>query len=59
MSQPLPTGGFKWISNDNVDVREISDGSSKGYILEVDILYPEKLHDLQNDYPLAPESLEL
>ena len=59
MSQPLPTGGFKWISEEDFDVREVSDESSKGYILEVDLMYPEKLHDLHNDYPLAPESLEL
>ena len=28
-----------------------------GYFLEVDLEYPDKLHELQNDYPLAPEKL--
>ena len=28
---------------------------SKGLILEVDLEYPHQLHDLHNDYPLAPE----
>ena len=26
-----------------------------GYILKVDFEYPDKLHELHNDYPLAPE----
>ena len=28
-----------------------------GYFLKVDIRYPDKLHELDNDYPLAPEKL--
>ena len=28
-----------------------------GYLLEVDLKYPDKLHELHNDYPLAPEKL--
>ena len=58
MSQYFPTGGFKQKSND-IYVIDISDTSSKGYILEVDLEYPDYLHDLHNDYPLAPESLKL
>ena len=33
--------------------------SNKGLILEVDLDYSEHLHDKHNDYPLAPESLEI
>ena len=35
----------------------ISDKSPIGYILEVDLEYPDELHELHNDYPLAPEKL--
>ena len=28
-------------------------------ILEVDLEYPKELHDLHNDYPLAPEQIEV
>ena len=54
MSQPLPTHGFKW--TDPVDVTKVPDDAKEGYILEVDLEYPETLHDLHSDYPLAPES---
>ena len=26
-----------------------------GYFIEVDLEYPDKLHELHSDYPLAPE----
>ena len=35
----------------------INEKSPIGYLLEVDLKYPNKLHELCNDYPLAPEKL--
>ena len=35
----------------------ISEKSQIGYFLEVDLEYPDELHELHNDYPLAPEKL--
>ena len=42
---------------DNFDVNSISENSSIGYILEVDLECPDELHQLRNDYPLATEKL--
>ena len=33
--------------------------SSTGYTLEVHLEYPQKLHDIYNDYPLAPEKINI
>ena len=35
----------------------ISEKSLIGYLLEADLEYPDELHKLHNDYPLAPEKL--
>ena len=52
--------GFKWLKNvNNFDVNSISEKSPIGYIIEVDLEYPKKLHVLHNDYPLAPEKLAI
>ena len=57
MSEYLPYGRFEWLKNiDKFDVMSISDKSSIGYILEVDLKYSEELHELHNDFPLAPET---
>jgi hypothetical protein len=55
MNKYLPYGGFRW-SNTDIDVLNIPDSSSKGYILEVDLSYPKELHDLHSDLPMAPEN---
>ncbi|GFX61137.1 uncharacterized protein TNCV_4565331 [Trichonephila clavipes] len=39
MSQPLPLNNFKWV--DFLDVDHINENDEKGYILEVDLEYPE------------------
>ena len=35
----------------------VNEKSLIGYFLEVDLEYPDELHELHNDYPLAPEKL--
>ena len=58
LSSYLPYGGFKWLKNvDGFDLNSISEKSPIGYFLEVDLEYLDELHELHNDYPLAPEKL--
>ena len=60
MMQPLPTSNFTWTTNEwemYMATVHASIDDPIGYTVEVDIEYPEELHDLHNDYPLAPESL--
>ena len=62
MSQYLPTGGFKWLSQkqiEKINLGKYTDDSKKGLILEVDLEYPKELHDLHNDYPLGPEKVKV
>jgi len=54
MSKPLPTHGFKWMNDE-----ELKDWEQIPCCLEVDLDYPRDLHDLHNDYPLAPEPLKV
>ena len=54
MSKPLPTHWFRWMTGDELD-----SWKHHSCILEVDLEYPKGLHDLHNDYPLAPESLKV
>ena len=58
ISEYLPYGKFKWLENiDEFDINSINEKSDTGYFLEVDLEYPDELHELHNDYPLAPEKL--
>ena len=55
MSQALPTGEFRWINCDSWNPVRLVDMFSTeqkyGYLLEVDVDYPEELHNLHNDIP--------
>lgn len=56
MCEPLPYDGFRWVDDiTNFDPMTIPDDSEDGYILQVDLEYPRKLHDLHKDFPFAAE----
>ena len=60
MSEKLPTHGFKWLTGGEMEkIYENRHNLNKmPCILEVDLEYPENLHDLHNDYPLCPERVK-
>ena len=62
MSQYLPTGNFKWLSQKKIEKTNLgkyTENNNKGLILEVDLEYPQELHDLHNDFPLGPEKIKV
>ena len=62
MSQYLPTGTFKWMTDkqiSKIDLGKYKADGKKGLILEVDLEYPQELHDIHNDYPVAPEKVKV
>ena len=52
MSQRLPVRDLRWM-----DLNELENWRSIPCVLEVDLEYPKELHDLHNEYPLAPERM--
>ena len=59
MSKFLPTSVFKWIDPKEFGLNEYTSNSSKGRVLEVDLEYSKELRELQNDYPLAADKIEI
>ena len=60
MSQYLPTDNFKWMTDkeiSKIDLGKYKADGKKGLILKVDLEYPQELHDIHNDYPVAPKRL--
>ena len=62
MVQKLPVNNFQWIKNtsqfsEDVIKKNYNEESDEGYLLEVGVQYPEKLHDFHNDLPFLPEMM--
>ena len=71
MSKKLPVNGFKWFDNDKTAepsakhiineefIKNYNENDKKRFILEVDVKYLKKLHDLHSDLPFLPERMEI
>lgn len=62
MMQYLPLNDFQWCERTDFTPEEIMnmpDDSDIGYIFEVDLSYPEHLHDLHKDYPFCAEKMNV
>ena len=63
MAQKLPVNNFEWIedtSQFNEDfIQNYNEESDEGYFLDVDVQYPQNLHELHNDSPFLPERMKI
>ena len=71
MSKKLPVNGFKWLDMSETSalagsnkinedfIKNYNENNDKGYILEVDVKYPKRLHELHKDLPFLSERMEV
>ena len=66
MSKKLLVNGFEWLDTSensnkiNEDfIKNYNENNDKGYILEVDVKYPKRLHELHSDIPFLSERMEV
>ena len=61
MTEKFPVRGFKWMEDiskiDEDFVKVYNKNDNKGYILDVDVDYPNKLQNLHSDLPFLPERM--
>ena len=71
MSKKLPVNGFKWLDTSETSalarsdktnedfIKNYNENNDKDYILEVDVKYPKRLHELHSDLPFLSERMEV
>ena len=65
MSKKLPANGFKWLDSDKINeinedfIKDYNENDNKGYIFEVDVRYPKRLHELHSDLPFLSERMKV
>jgi len=59
-SESLPVGDFRFLTEEEISdfkLESVPQDSPTGYIISCDLEYPDYLHELHSDYPLAPKHL--
>ena len=65
MSKKLPVNGFKWLDSNKINeinedfIKNYDENNNKGYILELDVKYPKRLHELHSNLPFLSERMEV
>ena len=66
MSKKLPVNGFKWLDTSETSnrineefIKNYDENNDKGYILEADVKYPKRLHELHSDLLFLSERMEM
>ena len=66
MSKKLQVNGFKWFDTSKTSnkinedfIKNYDENNGKGYIFEVDVEYPKRLHELHSDLPFLSERMEV
>jgi len=60
MSEPLPYKDLKFDSDVTLDtILNTDDNNETGYILEVDLHFPEDIHDKLKEFPVCPENINV
>ena len=65
MSKKLPVNDFKWLDSNKINeinedfIKNYNENNDKGYILEVDVKYPKRLHELHSNLPFLSEGMEV
>ena len=60
MCKHLPYGGFEWRNPEYFNeerILKMKEKQKTGYLFEVDLKYPEELHDKHSDLPYCPENV--
>ena len=65
MSKKLPVGNFKWLDKDDISkfndelIKKYDENSDIGYILEVDVKYPNHICMSHSDFAFLPERTKI